>query len=178
MRTLLLITMTLAWITCTAQSYDIVLATDFEGLVTSGSKTELIKYIREGKPVRVGYQLDFNEDKEPDFDHWLEATFITILGEEVFTQIDPIYAQGPNTDIPQLEIYANNTQWTAVIGTNSKLLNRFVLNGREKPELIFDESLGMSKEEFEIQKKKADESWKKMNAVDTWKVATFWSVQK
>ncbi len=178
MRTLLFIILTLAYFTTQAQNYEIVLATDFDGLVTEGSKQELIKFIREGKPVRVGWQLDFNEDKEPDFDHWIEATFITILGEEVFTQIDPIYAQGPNIEIPQLQIYPNNTQWTAVLGTNGKLLNRFILNGQKKPELIFDESLGLTKEQFEIEKKKAEESWLKMNAVDTWQVATFWSIMK
>jgi len=112
--------------TISSQSYEIVLSTDFDAEVTSGSKEDLIRAIRSGQPVRVGYQLDFNGDKEPEFDHWIEATFITILGNEVFTQIDPIFAQGPNTNIPQIEIFSDNTRWTAVIGTNGKLLNRFV----------------------------------------------------
>ncbi len=66
---MLLLALSCLWCMGSAQTFDIVLATDFDGNVTEGSKSELIKYIREGKPVRVGWQLDFNEDKEPDFDH-------------------------------------------------------------------------------------------------------------
>lgn len=163
---------------CKAQSYEIVLSTNFQGEVINGSKQELVKYIREGKPVRVGWQLDFNEDKKPDFDHWSNATFITILGEDVFTQIDPIFAQGPDLEIPQVFIYANPTQWTAILGSNGKLLNRFVLDNSSKPNLIFDDSQGITKEEYEIQKKEAEENWQAMTTVQTWNVATFWSVQK
>lgn len=63
----------------------IVLETDFDGNVVKGSKATLIEEIRKGKPVRVWCQLDFNDDKDPDFDHWLDAEFITILKEDVFT---------------------------------------------------------------------------------------------
>ncbi len=127
--------LSLFYFICMSQTFDIVLETDFDGQVVKGSKEELIKYIREGKSVRVGWQLDFDEDKVPDFDHWVEASFITILGNEVFTQIDPIYAQGPDIDKPQIQIYADETKWTAVIGTNGVLLNRFVL-GESPVELI------------------------------------------
>ena len=164
----------LAW----AQPYTIVLETNFDGQVVYGNKNELIQYIREGKPVRVGWQLDFNEDKVSDFDHWVEATFITILGNEVFTQIDPIYAQSPDLKKPQVEIFPDNTKWTALIGTNGILLNRFVLNETQKPNLVYDDSSDISIEEFELQKKKAEDNWKAMNEVHTWKVATFWSIQK
>ncbi len=163
---------------CAAQSYDIVLATNFNGNVVKGSKQELVQLIREGKPVRVGWQLDFDKDQKSDFDHWVEATFITILGEDVFTQIDPIFAQGPDEKAPQVEIYASSTRWTAILGTNGKLLNRFVLDDSKKPNPIFDDSLGVTIEEFESNKKEAGENWKAMNAVQTWEVATFWSVQK
>ena len=161
---------------CTAQTYDIVLATDFDGNVTEGSKENLIKYIREGKPVRVGYQLDFDDDKVADFDHWVEATFITILKNEVFTQIDPIYMQGPDLDIPQILIYPSPTQWTAVLGTNGKLLNRFILNEDLVAKLKADTSLEESEKESQIAL--LEESQEAMKKVETWQVATFWSVQK
>ncbi len=108
----------------------------------------------------------------------MEATFITILGEEVFTQIDPIFAQGPNIEIPQIEIYSNNIQWTAVVGTNGKMLNRFVAEQNSMPEPIFDESLGLTKEEFDKELKMMRESKEAMAKVQTWNVATFWSVSK
>ena len=162
---------------CWTQSYNIVLETNFDGEVVNGSKEELIQFIREGKPVRVGWQLDFDEDKIPDFDHWVEATFITILGNEVFTQIDPIYAQGPDLKTPQVEIYPGDTRWTALLGTNGILLNRFLINNAQKPEIIYDDSLGLTVEEFEFEKKKAEDHWVKINEVQIWNVATFWSIQ-
>ena len=144
-------------------TYEIVVATNFDGQVVSGSIDDLIQEIRKGKAVRVGWQLDFNQDKKSDFDHWVPAEFITILNGHVFTQIPPIFAQGPNLDIPQVQIFSSPTQWTAVLGTNGKLLNRFIT---ETP-TNFDE-LEEAKQKQIL----------KMKAVDSWKVATFWSVLK
>ena len=150
--------------------------TDFDGNVVKGQKEELIKYIQEGKSIRVGWQLDFDGDKKADLEHWVDATFITILGGEVFTQIDPIYAQGPNIDIPQVEIYSDQTKWTAVIGTNSKLLNRFIVG--ESPVGKIKASTELSEEEKAKQIKAIEESFAEMQKVDKWDVATFWSVGK
>ena len=161
-----------------SQSYSIVLETDFGGAVSSGSKEKLISYIREGKPVRVGWQLDFDGDNTADLEHWVDATFITILKKEVFTQIDPIFAQGPNESIPQVEIYPDNTRWTAVLGTNGVLLNRFVQRDSDVPELVFDESLNLSEEEKTKLIEQEENRKKAMREVNSWKVATFWSVQK
>ena len=162
---------------CSAQSYQIILSTDFDGKVISGSKEELILHIRDGKPIRVGWQLDFDGDKEPDLDHWVDAAFITVLNGEVFTQIDPIYAQGPNSEIPQVEIFSNNTKWTAVIGTNGKLLNRFIQEDKDIPELVFDDSMNLSEEEKNEIIEKEEIRKKAMKEVNIWNVTTFWSVQ-
>lgn len=148
-------------------TYKVIVATNFEGEVSEGSIEKLIELIREGKPVRVGYQLDFNKDKISDFDHWLEAEFITILNGHVFTQIDPIYMQGPNIDVPQVEIFPSNTKWTAVLGTNGKLLNRYVF---DKLEFKLDKDGNPIMDE-------ATEKELKKREVRTWEVATFWSVQ-
>ncbi len=156
---------------CEAQTYDIVLATDFEGNVTQGTKEDLIKYSREGKPVRVGYQLDFDGDKMADFDHWVEATFITILKNEVFTHINPIYMQGPDMDIPQILIFPSPTQWTAVLGTNGKLLNRFILNEDLVAKLKADTSMEESEKKAQIAS--LEESQEAMKKIETWQVALF-----
>lgn len=151
-----------------AQSnFQIIVATDFDGQVVAGSIDSLIKEIRRGKPVRVGWQLDFNKDKEADFDHWVDAEFITILGGHVFTQIETIFAQGPNIEVPQVEIFPSPDQWTAVIGTNGKLLNRFISEGTPKIASID----GKEVDEEMIKKQIAA-----MKKVSTWKVATFWAV--
>lgn len=149
-------------------AYKIVLKTDFDGNVVEGSKEELIRLIREGNPVRIGWQLDFDEDKQADFDHWMDAEFITILKNDVFTQIRNINAQIPNDQIPQIKIIPNNLMWTAILGTNSKLLNRFVYDDIEYTldslgQAIMDEK---TLQEIEIRK------------ISTWNVATFWAVPK
>jgi len=159
-----------------AQEYEMVLQTDFDGSVTLGSKEELISSIQKGNRVRVGWQLDFNDDQVPDLEHWVDATFITILGGEVFTQIEAIYAQGPNLEIPQIQIFPDNTKWTAVIGTNGLLLNRFIQNEADIPELIFDDSLNLSDDEKYKMREQEELRLKSMKQVNTWHVTTFWAV--
>ncbi len=149
--------------------YELVLTTDFEGEVVTGSIDSLIHHIRRGRPARVGWQLDFDKDQQPDFDHWVDAEFITILGGHVFTQIETIFMQGPRVDIPQVEIYPIPDQWTAVIGTNGKLLNRFIREKEQKIQLKDSDG-----PEAEAIRKRVME----MVKVQTWKVATFWSIMK
>lgn len=169
----------LSWfIGLNAQSYEIILETDFDGLVTKGSKVELIQQVRDGKSLRVGWQLDFDGDQKADLEHWIEATFITILGGELFTQIDPIYAQGPNLEIPQVEIFPDDTRWTAIIGTNGQLLNRFIQNGSDKQELVFDNDLNLSEADKDKIRAQEAERISQMKQVATWPVATFWAVLK
>lgn len=149
-------------------SHDIVVSTDFEGNVVEGSIDTLISEIRKGKPVRVGFQLDFNGDKKPDFDHWIDAEYITILNGQVFTQIESIFRQIPRFDIPQIDIIPVDDKWTGIVGTNSKLLNRFVLGPIE---FETDEN-GQPIVTKDIEKAL------KQREVRTWMVATFWSVPK
>ena len=44
----------------------------------------------EGESIRIGWQLDFNEDKIPDLEHWIDGKFLTIMNGLVFNQIEPI----------------------------------------------------------------------------------------
>jgi len=60
-------------------------------------------------------------------EHWVDAEFISILGGHVFTQIAPIFRQVPDWDGPQIKIIQSEMQWTALIGTNGKLLSRFII---------------------------------------------------
>ncbi len=114
------------------QESEILLKTDFEGKVTEGSIKTLIENIEKGASIRIGWQLDFNEDKIPDLEHWIDAKFLTIMSGHVFNQIEPIYAQAPMTEIPQVEISDSPLQWTAIIGTNGKLKSRYIFPNIEK----------------------------------------------
>lgn len=146
--------------------HKIVLSTNFDGEVLSGSKDLLIEEIRKGKAVRVGYQLDFDEDKIADFDHWVSAEFITIINDEVFTQIRNINLQIPDVELSKLDIIPANTMWTAILGTDGLLKNRFVYE-KFVPE--------KDEDGIPIMDKKMEKELKKRE-VKIWKVATFWAV--
>ena len=105
----------------------IVLKTDAEGQVTEGSIETLIQHIQEGKSIRVSWSHDLNKDGEPDLQHWIDAEFISILDGHVFNQITPIYRQMPKLDESQVRISNSSTQWTGIIGTNGKLISRYII---------------------------------------------------
>ena len=106
---------------------EIVLKTGFSGKVEWGSVDTLITRIQEGRKLRIGWELDFDEDGQGDLEHWIDAGFISILNGHVFNQIAPIYRQVPNGEIPQIEIVNSKMQWTGIIGTNGKLISRYVI---------------------------------------------------
>jgi len=142
------------------QNENIVLKTDFEGKVVEGSIDKLITEIQNGKSVRVGWQLDFDNDKVADLEHWIDANFLSILNGHVFNQIEPIYKQLPKADIPQVEIIPSDMQWTAIIGTNGKLISRYVIPNMDQ---------------FED-----DKLWEKlqeMTAIKERMVATIWVIE-
>ena len=112
-----------------AQSPKVLVKTNSEGKVSEGSIDSLIKAIREGNEIRVGWSLDFDNDGKPDVEHLIDAKFLTILNGHVFNQIDPIFAQAPNTQIPQVQIGNNDMKWMAIIGTNGVLMSRFIIPG-------------------------------------------------
>lgn len=121
-----------------AQNSTIVLKTNFEGKVEYGAIDSLISKIGEGAEVRIGWQLDFDSDGKSDLEHWIDAQFISVLNGHVFNQIEPIYRQIPNDDIPQILIINSNMKWTAIIGTNGKMLSRYIIPDLE---LIEDENI-------------------------------------
>ena len=116
------------------QETETLLQTDFDGKVTNGSIENLIRTIKQGNSIRIGWKLDFNDDGIGDLEHWVDANFLSILNRHVFNQIKPIYAQSPNMKTPQIEINNSPMQWTAVIGTNGKLISRYIYSELDKIE--------------------------------------------
>ncbi len=105
----------------------VLVKTNIEGEVIEGSIESLISAIQEGSKIRVGWSMDLNKDGDPDLEHWIDANFISILGGHVFNQIDPIFRQIPKLNIPQVQIKESDMQWTGIIGTNSKLIHRYII---------------------------------------------------
>lgn len=110
-----------------SQNSNVILKTDFKGEIVFGSIDSLISKLQEGKNLKIGWQLDFDDDGKSDLDHWIDAEFISILNGHVFNQISPIYRQMPKKEIPQVEIIESDMQWTAIIGTNGKLISRYII---------------------------------------------------
>jgi len=88
--------------------YQVILEVNRKGEVTKGNIAQLIAYVQQGNPVRVGWQLNFQNPDSTKQEiislyHWTDAGFITVLQGEVFAQISSIYEQGPSTgDIPAI----------------------------------------------------------------------------
>ncbi|NAS30012.1 hypothetical protein GTQ40_03425 [Flavobacteriaceae bacterium R38] len=116
------------------QQSNILLKTGSAGEIIEGSIDNLIASIRQGNEIRVGWKLDIDNDSIPDLEHWVDASFISILNGHVFNQITPIYMQLPKIEIPQIDIHQSSIMWTAVIGTNGKLVSRFIFPELDKIE--------------------------------------------
>lgn len=141
-----------------AQDSNILVMTNPKGEVTRGAVDNLIAAIKQGGKIRVGWNIDFNEDGKADVTHWIDANFLTILNGHVFTQIDPIYKQVTKAQIPQVNIIESTMMWTGVIGTNSVLQSRYIV-----PELL------------DIEDDKAYEMMKKKTAITEKMVSTIWA---
>ena len=134
-------------------SQNVIYRTNAKGESVLGSIKSLINYIQEGYPIRVGWKLDLDQDGRADLEHWADAKFISILGGQVFAQIESIYAQSPRADLPQIQIGRENMKWVAVIGTNGKLLSRFIIEDMNKVDesrkALFEELIKVSNQQVE-----------------------------
>jgi len=145
------------WNHPTFSQNNIVLKTDLNGKVTFGSVENLISHIQSGKSIKIGWQHDLNKDSIPDLEHWIDADFISILNGHVFNQIEPIYRQIPKMSIPQVQIMESSMKWTGIIGTNGKLISRYII-----PELesIEDEAIYNSlKSRAEVKERTVSTIW-------------------
>ncbi len=147
--------------TAIGQSNKVVLKTNFEGQVIEGSIDRLINKIHEGYELRIGWQLDFDQDGQSDLEHWIDANFISILNGHVFNQIEPIYQQIPKKEIPQVQIVNSSMKWTGVIGTNGKLISRYII-----PNL------------YSIEDKNIREIFEKRAEIKERTVATIWVIKE
>lgn len=93
-----------------------------EGKTISGNKDHLIKAVRLGLPVRIGFGGRRPLDTLKSVEHLADAQFLTIAnGNEVFAQISPIFGQKPSLDSDTLSVELRNlSQWTMIIGTNGE----------------------------------------------------------
>ena len=100
--------------------WQLIYKNDKDGKVISGTKESLLKAIRNGEEIRIGWESRRVSDTTKSVEHFADAKFLTISnGEEVFAQIDPIIGQHPDLDGDTLSInFRENFQWSILVGTN------------------------------------------------------------
>lgn len=97
-----------------------------DGAVIRGSKARLAKAVESGHAIRVGFGLGKGPTGGFFLTHWFEAKFLTVLGEDVFTQTPIIHRQAPQRQEPDILLPTSSQQWIATIGTNGKLHSKFL----------------------------------------------------
>lgn len=91
------------------------------GEPSKGSKTELINAVLAGKEVRVYWEGSYVK-------HATDAGFLTVIGDEVFAQIQEIKGQRPTETPPSVEIMADR-KWSTIFSTNGDRALRWFVKG-------------------------------------------------
>ncbi|MEO1337353.1 MAG: hypothetical protein AAFV29_17045 [Myxococcota bacterium] len=95
-----------------------------DGRIVKGSKEALIRAIRSGEPLRVGWALDWDNDKKTDIVHWVDAGFLSLFEGEAFAQIQSIHRQKPVPGQSRVVLSDQLQHWYGLIGTNGVLEGR------------------------------------------------------
>ncbi|MCO1333261.1 hypothetical protein MO867_02805 [Microbulbifer sp. OS29] len=104
---------------------DPILEVDFDGMVVAGSKRELAKVALSGTPMRVGWDLDFTGNKQPDLTHWSDAQFTSVVSGEVATKVQSVHRQIPRVEEEKVELSAEFGRWHGLLDSRGVLLGRF-----------------------------------------------------
>jgi hypothetical protein len=112
-------------------NWRLVYANDEKGQKVGGDINELIRSVRDGEPIRIGWTIESLTDRNLKVEHFANATFVTILANHVvFAQIDPIVGQTPSVK-DQFIALKENVEWSFLassLGANDSM-NRNVVTG-------------------------------------------------
>ena len=138
--------------------YKVVYEADRSGKAVSGSLEELLQYVRNGNPIRVGWELGVQSDSTFYLEHWADAGFMTIQRGHLFAQINSIYGQGttaPGMDPAVFLTSGKPHGWVAVFGTTGEVKQKF-----ERSEVMVEyfKNQGLSDEEIDKEFKKQEEA--------------------
>jgi len=103
-------------------------ATGFDKMPVQGTKAALIDAVSMGNSIRIGWELDFDEDGTGDLTHWADADFLSIWKGEVFTQVQAIHTQSPQRNEADIKLRSPYTEWRGSIGTTGTLDGRYTDN--------------------------------------------------
>jgi hypothetical protein len=110
-------------------SWHLVYATDQLGAPTFGTKDALLRAVRAGQPIRVGWQVAWRQGdgRSGVLEHVAGASFLTIHEGEVFAQLAPILGQVPSSREPVVELMVTPArEWYGLLDTRGWLRGHFV----------------------------------------------------
>jgi len=113
-------------------------ATGFDKKPTMGSKAALAESVSRADPIRVGWQLDFDDDGVADLTHWANASFLSIFEGEVFTQLNSIRTQSPKKGKANIELRTPFVEWHGSIGTTG------ILDGKDSEGNVFPSEINIA----------------------------------
>jgi hypothetical protein len=110
-------------------TWRLVFGTDTAGRPSSGEKADLLRAVRAGQPIRVGWQILW---RLPDgaagiLEHTASASFLTIHHGEVFAQLAPILGQTPSAREPAVRLRTDRPLlWYGLLDTRGWLAGYFM----------------------------------------------------
>jgi hypothetical protein len=112
-----------------AAEWRLLYATDSVGHATRGEKAALIRAVRSGQPIRVGWKVPWRlaDGTGGILEHAASASFLTIHHDEVFGQLAPILGQAPVAREPRVTLRTANPQlWYGLVSTTGELRGYFM----------------------------------------------------
>lgn len=89
---------------------------DKSGKAITGSKSNLVKYVEQGRPVRIVWQIN------KQFSHVMDAGFLSIMYNDVLAQTSAITRQIPDFQKKLIKLDAEEqSQWTAIFSTTGRV---------------------------------------------------------
>ena len=95
-----------------------------QGEVLSGSTQNLLAAYRTGRPIRVGWRLDWDGDGDVDISHWADAPFLSEYRGALFAQVPEIHRQTPQRGEVDIRLPDRWQKWTGLISSNGTLHSR------------------------------------------------------
>lgn len=92
--------------------------------VSAGSLNALTNAYRAGQKIRVGWELDWDQDGSVDITHWANADFLSEFEGTIATQIPSIRRQIPRPGEARIALAAETT-WTGLIDSRGRLYGAY-----------------------------------------------------
>ena len=84
--------------------------------------------------MRIGWELDFDDDGEPDILHWADANYLSVWEGEVYAQVQAIHRQRPVRGEGDMVLPDAFTEWRASLGTTGRVDGAFS-DGQKMPSI-------------------------------------------